>query len=66
MLPACFIGPFQNIFPESEHIIWKFEESGFSEEENSNTSIIYTSWNWVRKLKGVEEYESLAFSGQKI
>ncbi|MEL4456262.1 hypothetical protein [Lutimonas vermicola] len=55
-----------NSFPESEHIIWKFEESGFSEEENSNTFIIYTSWNWVRKLKGVEEYESLAFSDQKI
>lgn len=53
-----------NSFPESEHIIWKFEESGFSEEDNSNTFIMYTSWNWVRKLKGTEEYESRAFSDQ--
>ena len=53
-------------FPESEHIIWKFEESGFAPEDNSNTFTIYTSWNWVDELKGVQGFESTAFSDGQL
>jgi hypothetical protein len=56
-----------NRFPEAEHIIWKFEDGGFSEEDRSTTFRIYTSWNWVEKLKGNKNYESNAFAdGQLI
>ena len=55
-----------NSFPESEHIIWKFEESGFLTEDNSNTFKIYTSCNWVNKLKGAVPYESTAFSDGQL
>ena len=53
-------------FPESEHIIWKFEESGFDPEDNSNTFTIYTSWNWVDELKGVQGFQSTAFSDGQL
>ena len=49
-------------FPESEHIIWKFDESGFTPNDKSNTITIYTSWNWVDELKGVRSFDSAAFS----
>jgi hypothetical protein len=55
-----------NHFPESEHIIWKFEESGSASDANSNTFTIYTSFNWVAKLKGVEDFESTAFSDGQL
>ncbi|MFT7268067.1 MAG: hypothetical protein ACI905_000266 [Roseivirga sp.] len=49
------------LFQEAEHIIWKFDSSGFDETDQSNTITIYTSWNWVDELKGVNEYGSSAF-----
>ncbi len=49
-------------FPEAEHIIWSFEETGFDAAENSNTITIHTSWNWVDELKGIKNYESKAHS----
>ena len=55
-----------NSFPESEHIIWKFEETGFVAEDRSNTFTIYTSWNWVDELKGIKNYESTAFSDGQL
>lgn len=55
-----------NKFPESEHIIWKFEESGFIAESKTNIFTIYTSWNWVDELKGVESWESKAFSDGQL
>ena len=56
-----------NKFTESEDIIWQFEESAYSDSDHSKVLILYTSWNWVEKLKGVKNYESLAFSdGQLI
>tara|TARA_R110001599_G_scaffold161642_5_gene350320 strand:+ start:39167 stop:39856 length:690 start_codon:yes stop_codon:yes gene_type:complete len=48
-------------FNEAEHIIWKFDTTEFDEVSQSNTITIYTSWNWVDELKGVNEYESSAF-----
>ena len=51
-----------NSFPEAGDIIWKFEESGYLADDSSNEFTIYTSWNWVDELKGVENYESTAFS----
>ncbi|MFT7030807.1 MAG: hypothetical protein ACJA2C_002207 [Marinoscillum sp.] len=53
-------------FPESEHIIWKLEELGYHQEEQSNILSIYTSWNWVDELKGIEEYESSAFADGQL
>ncbi len=55
-----------NSFPESEHIIWKFEESGFSAENTSSTFTIYTSCNWVDGLKRVKDYESTAFADGQL
>jgi hypothetical protein len=55
-----------NNFPESEHIIWKFEESGFLTDDNSNTFSIYTSLNWVLKLQGAQDYESNAYSDGQL
>lgn len=55
-----------NSFPESEHIIWEFEDSGFVADDNSNTFSIYTSFNWVVKLKGVQDFESTAFSDGQL
>tara|TARA_R110002049_G_scaffold223308_5_gene394942 strand:- start:419 stop:1120 length:702 start_codon:yes stop_codon:yes gene_type:complete len=56
-----------NNFSESaEHIIWKFEESGFVADDNSNTFSMYTSFNWVAKLKGVHHFESTAFSDGQL
>ena len=55
-----------NNFPEAEHIIWKFDETGFEPENLSNTFTIYTSWNWVDELKGVKRYESTAFSDGQL
>jgi hypothetical protein len=55
-----------NSFPEADDIIWSFEQSGFLSEVNSNTFTIFTSFNWVNKLKGVEEYQSKAFSDGQL
>jgi hypothetical protein len=55
-----------NNFPEAEHIIWKFEDSGYNSGDLSNTFTIYTSWNWVDELKGVRNYESTAFSDGQL
>ena len=55
-----------NSFPESEHILWKFEASGFSVSESSNTFTIYTSWNWIEGLKGVAQFDSTAFSDGQL
>ena len=55
-----------NSFPESEHIIWTLEESGFDTVDNSNTIIIHTSWNWIDELKGVKQYESKAHSDGQL
>lgn len=51
-----------NSFPESEHIIWKYDNEGFLSEDRSVIFTIYTSWNWVDELKGVKDFESTAFS----
>lgn len=55
-----------NSFPEAEHIVWKFEETGYNQADNSNTFTIYTSWNWVDELKGVKSYDSTAFSDGQL
>jgi hypothetical protein len=53
-------------FPEAEHIIWQYESIDFSPQDNANTISIYTSWNWINKLRGVEMYESAAFSDGQL
>jgi len=55
-----------NKFIESEDIIWIFEAT-YSDSDKSCSISLYTSWNWVEKLKGVKNYESIAYSdGQLI
>ncbi len=52
-------------FPDAEDIIWRYDLSEFNESEHMRTIIIYTSWNWVDELKGVEEYDSTAYNDEK-
>ncbi|MDX1395028.1 MAG: hypothetical protein R3195_11580 [Gemmatimonadota bacterium] len=47
-------------FPEAEHVIWMFASDGFDETDRSVTLTIYTSWQWVDELKGVDSFESTA------
>jgi hypothetical protein len=53
-------------FPESDDIIWQYQEGGFNTKDQSNTYNIYTSWNWVDDLKGVNNFESKAFSDKEL
>lgn len=55
-----------NSFPEAEHIIWQMEASAFDSGSNSVAITLYTSWNWVEDLKGVQEYESAAYADGQI
>lgn len=55
-----------NSFSESEHIIWQFEDGGFSEDTKSTRVTIFTSWNWVDDLRGIKSYESNAFSDGQL
>ena len=55
-----------NSFPESEHIIWEFFQTGFIAENHSNEITLYTSWNWIDELKGVNNYKSTAFSDGQL
>lgn len=48
-------------FSEADDIIWRFDVAGYDEKDQSNTLVVYTSWNWVEELKGVEEFESAAY-----
>ncbi|QBA64151.1 hypothetical protein [Muriicola soli] len=50
-----------NAFPEAEHIIWQMEASGYDPESGTVTVTLYTSWNWVEDLKGVQKFESSAY-----
>jgi len=49
-------------FSDAEDIIWRYDANSYNEEEQTNTIVIYTSWNWVDELKGVEEFESAAYN----
>ncbi len=51
-------------FPEAEHFIWRFDQSDVDEQEHSKTLTIYTSWNWVDELKGVQAYDSTAYNDE--
>ncbi|MEY8021811.1 hypothetical protein AB8P51_13325 [Muriicola sp. SD30] len=55
-----------NTFPEAEHIIWQMEASAFESGTNSVTITLYSSWNWVEDLKGVQEFESAAYADGQI
>lgn len=48
-------------FPEAESIIWRLDHPDSNENHETATLVIYTSWNWVEELKGVEEYDSTAY-----
>ena len=51
-------------FDDAEDIIWRFEATEFDEKEQTAKLVIYTSWNWVEELKGVEEFESAAYKDE--
>lgn len=55
-----------NSFQEADHIIWKWEQSGFDPALKQNTFTLYTSWNWVDELKGVKSYDSIAFADGEL
>ncbi|MBT8285453.1 MAG: hypothetical protein HKO75_08760 [Flavobacteriaceae bacterium] len=55
-----------NSFPEAEHIIWQMEASAFDSGTNSVTITLYTSWNWVEDLKGIQKFESTAYADGQI
>jgi hypothetical protein len=55
-----------NKFEESTHIIWQVEENGYDPDEHAHTFNVYTAWTWVDELKGVERYESQAFSDGQL
>ncbi|MFT6718500.1 MAG: hypothetical protein ACJAY8_000895 [Sphingobacteriales bacterium] len=55
-----------NSFPQAENIIWKFDQSGFVDESHSNEITLFTSWNWIDKIKGVKNYQSTAFADGQL
>ncbi|NNK10232.1 MAG: hypothetical protein HKP08_02715 [Flavobacteriaceae bacterium] len=50
-----------NAFPEAEHIIWQMEASEYDPASKALSLTLYTSWNWVEDLKGVQKFESSAY-----
>jgi hypothetical protein len=57
---------FANSFPESEYIIWKVDNHGYDEQNQTVMLDIYTSWNWVDELKGITHYESTSFADGQL
>jgi len=55
-----------NSFPEANDIIWEFKAHEFSKEDSTQTFTIYTSFNWVDELKGIQKYESTAYSDGQL
>ena len=53
-------------FPESEDIIWRFDEGEFSAADNSKEITVYTSWNWVDDMKGIKSFESTAHADGQL
>lgn len=52
-------------FPDADDIIWRFDLSDFHETEHTRRIVVYTSWNWVEDMKGVEEFDSTAYNDEK-
>ncbi|NEN22023.1 hypothetical protein G3O08_00705 [Cryomorpha ignava] len=52
-------------FVDAEDIIWRFDSTNYDDKEQTNTLVVYTSWNWVDELKGVEEFESAAYNDEE-
>lgn len=52
-------------FTEAEDIIWRYDLADFDENQNTRSIVVYTSWNWVDELKGVEEFDSTAYNDEK-
>lgn len=55
-----------NSFPEAEHILWKYESTPYDSATQVCTVTIYTSWNWVEDLKGVSDYEAVAYADGQL
>ncbi|GGD39146.1 hypothetical protein [Muriicola marianensis] len=53
-------------FPEADHILWQIQNEGFDEGSRSATVTVYTSWNWVEDLKGVDSYEVNAWADGQL
>lgn len=51
-------------FPEAEDIIWRYDLSDFDENQDARTLVVFTSWNWVEELNGVEEFDSTAYTDE--
>ncbi len=55
-----------NAFPESEHILWQFHAGEYKEGEGAIEITLYTSWNWVEDLKGVNTFDSVAWADGQL
>ncbi|NER11308.1 hypothetical protein SAMN06265375_103337 [Muriicola jejuensis] len=55
-----------NRFPEADHILWQFGTDDFDEKSRSVTVTVYTSWNWVEDLKGVNEFDATAWADGQL
>ncbi|WP_372973752.1 hypothetical protein [Muriicola sp.] len=53
-------------FPEADHILWQIRNKGFDEGSRAVTVTVYTSWNWVEDLKGVRNFESVAWTDGQL
>ncbi len=51
-------------FTDATDIIWRYDAEGYDEKQHTNTILLYTSWNWVDELKGVEEFECTAYNDE--
>lgn len=51
-----------DVFEEAEAILWKWAESGYSEEEKSNSFTLFMAVHWVDELASNQEYDSAAYA----
>jgi hypothetical protein len=49
-------------FGDAEDIIWRYDAAAYDEKAQTGTLVVYTSWNWVEELKGVEAFDSAAYN----
>jgi hypothetical protein len=55
-----------NLFPEADHILWSYNVTETTEGPASVSVTIYTSWNWVEDLKGLQTFDSTAYADGQL
>jgi hypothetical protein len=55
-----------NDFPEASHILWQHETGVYDEAAGVRECTLYTSWNWVEDLKGLQKYETVAWADGQL